>query len=102
VAITPITDSAAWATPHTFHNRASLIDQLIELNVLQPAVLVRHRRSGDFGIAIILCENLSRTWQSGDLIFFWDNGDHGDINPEDEVAIIAAVIPLSVIYKKQN
>lgn len=28
------------------------------------------------GVAIELGENLSRTWQSGDIVVFWTDGEH--------------------------
>jgi hypothetical protein len=47
------------------------------------------------GVALSLGENLTRLWQSGDVIVFWENGDHtmlfdergGDIRPEHKVKV---------------
>ena len=45
------------------------------------------------GIAVEIGENLSPIWQSGDVIVFWDNGDHtmlmgGEIKPETELRVM--------------
>lgn len=33
------------------------------------------RHSGQFGTAILIGENLSQNWQSGDIIVFWQDGE---------------------------
>ena len=37
---------------------------------------------GDRGIALKLGENLSGLWKSGDVIVFWEDGDHTEL-PDD-------------------
>lgn len=93
-----IEDKTAWTQPLTFYqnvtalNRQELIAYLRNLKGLQPAALIRHQH-GNYGIAFLLGENLSKTWQSGDLLIFWDNADQTDINPTDLVTIIHPLLP---------
>lgn len=44
------------------------------------------------GVVICVGENLSQTWQSGDVMVFWYNGDHtllvgGEIEPDTELRV---------------
>lgn len=73
-------------------NRQQLIDKLTETHALQPAALVRHVKQDSIGIAIILGESMGGAWQSGDLIIFWANGDHTDINPDDDVELLLSLM----------
>jgi hypothetical protein len=54
---------------------------------LQPAVLIEHGEEGR-GVAIRIGENLAETWQSGDVIVFWPNGDHTTIHPDHEILVV--------------
>lgn len=68
-------------------NREELIEKLTEQydDTRQPAALIHDPQRGLRGVAFLLGENLSRTWQSGDLLIFWENGDHTDLGPNTEV-----------------
>lgn len=61
-----------------------------QLERLGPAILIEGLKGEGRGIAIRLGENLSKKWQSGDVIIFWSNGDHTTMDPEDEIRIINA------------
>jgi len=44
------------------------------------------------GVVMCVGENLSQTWQSGDVMVFWYNGDHtllvgGEIKPDTELRV---------------
>jgi hypothetical protein len=41
---------------------------------LAPCALIRFQ--GELGIALKIGENLTKHWQSGDVIVFWENGEH--------------------------
>lgn len=63
---------------------------------LTSAALIEWTDRGDVvnrGIAICLGENLTSAWQSGDVIVFWDNGDHsmlvgGEIKHDSEIRVL--------------
>ena len=62
----------------------------------QPVAKVRtvdapNMRQGT-GVAICLGENLSKLYQSGDVIIFWDNGDHGVFDGDHEVEVLEVLI----------
>ena len=44
------------------------------------------------GIAIVIGENMTKLWQSGDVIVWWDDGDRtmlvgGEIEPDTEIKV---------------
>ena len=41
---------------------------------------------GERGIALLIGERLSKTWASGDIIVFWENGEQ-TVLPEDHKVI---------------
>ena len=57
-----------------------------DTTVLAPAALVR-TPYGD-AIVFIVGENLSRTWQSGDILFVWDHGEHTSVADNEEIEIL--------------
>ena len=48
----------------------------------------------DFGIAIAIemGENLSQMWQSGDVLFMWENGEHTTVREDDEIEVLQASV----------
>ena len=73
-------------------NRDQLINTLLGHGSLQPVAEIYHPQLGRKGVAILIGENLSKTWQSGDLIIFWDNGDQTDIERSDQVEYIQKIM----------
>ena len=73
-------------------NRAQLIEileqQFNEPRNWQPTAIVRHIKQKEIGLAMLIGESLGGAWQSGDLIIFWRDGDHTDINPDDEIELL--------------
>ena len=67
--------------------RQELILELNRQSAIQPAALVMDRR-GRKGVALIIGENLGDPWNSGDLIVFWSNGDHTDIDERTDITIL--------------
>ena len=67
--------------------RQELILELNKQTSRQPAALVMDQH-GDKGIATILFENMGHPWNSGDLIVFWSNGDHTDIDGRTDITIL--------------
>lgn len=64
--------------------RAELEKRLAEEDVwMSASALIEHE--GTRGIAIRLGENLSGSWQSGNVIVFWTNGDHTIVPDEFEL-----------------
>ena len=61
---------------------------MANLDELQPYIAIRHETSGLSGMAIRLGENLSKMWQSGNILVFWDNGDHGICRDDDIITIL--------------
>lgn len=62
---------------------------------LVASALIEHWTSPSRGVrGVVICvgENLSQTWQSGDVMVFWYNGDHtllvgGEIKPDTELRV---------------
>ncbi len=72
--------------------RSELVAKLKEQeDTLQPAALILDPKTGNRGVAILLGENLGYTWQSGDLMVFWEDGDYTDISESYEVEFIQAL-----------
>ena len=48
----------------------------------------------DYGtaIAIEIGENLSQMWQSGDILFMWENGEHTTVEEDHEIEVLQASI----------
>lgn len=67
---------------------AAMLRYLEEANpdALAPAALVR-TQYGD-AIAFRVGENLSDTWQSGDVLFIWDNGDQTSVDEAEQIEIL--------------
>jgi hypothetical protein len=62
---------------------------------LQGCALVRvHPMKGghDGGIAVALQigENISETWQSGDLMFCWPDGEHTTVHEDQEIEVLVS------------
>ena len=59
---------------------------------LQGSALVRVGEMGNYtgGVAVVLQigENLSLTWQSGDIMFCWSDGEHTTIHEAQEIEIL--------------
>jgi len=55
---------------------------------LQPCVLIWNETEDLVGVAIYLCENLNKHFQSGDVIVFWRNGDHTTCRDDDVITIL--------------
>lgn len=54
---------------------------------LAPSAVIEFK--GERGIAIALGENLvTNTWLSGDVIVFWENGEHTMLPEEQEFELI--------------
>lgn len=68
------------------HTTAAMRRFLEEQGGLQPAALVRT----GYGTAIVIKvgENLSKTWQSGDILFIWDHGEHTGVADDEEIEIL--------------
>ena len=70
--------------------RQELILELNRQTSIQPAALVMDQR-GRKGVAVIIGETLGDSWSSGDLIVFWANGDHTDIDARTDITILQAL-----------
>ncbi len=53
---------------------------------LGPACMVRTQH-GD-AIAIRVGESLSDTWQSGDILFLWPDGEHTSVDDAEDIEIL--------------
>ena len=67
--------------------RQELILELNRQTSIQPAALIMDQR-GRKGVAVIIDETLGDSWSSGDLIVFWANGDHTDIDARTDITIL--------------
>lgn len=67
--------------------RQELILELNRQTAIQPAALVMDQR-GRKGVALIINENLGDSWNSGDLIIFWANGGHSDLDARTDITIL--------------
>ena len=74
-------------------NREALIAALNAQNSLQPMLVIEWK--GEWGIAMLLGEQLSNTWRSGDLIIFWDDGDQTDLDENHYVNVFGDPLTLA-------
>lgn len=58
---------------------------------LQPSAIIEYQN--ERGLAIRLGENLSEKWQGGEVIVFWDDGDHTVLPDEFELVRLNAYRP---------
>lgn len=68
------------------------------LQVNQAALI---EKDGERGIVFKIGENLSATWQSGDVIVFWENGEQ-TIIPDEFELVSKNVFRKSVTPKKAS
>jgi hypothetical protein len=70
--------------------RDQLIKELENLpNTQQPMAIIRYHK--DYGIAMLLGDNLSATWQSRDFIVFWTNGEQTYLADDTEITYLGPV-----------